>query len=163
MGKKVADMEEIRIGYLLKQLKVALEQKRKENMDDLDITPSQCFMLRYLLTQDGSRMYASDIYKALGISRVSVSVILNGLCKKGYLTMEDDFWDERRKKISLTKKAYETQEEIGRVLKKREEQMCEGISQEDIKLFEAVLNRMILNLKKKNGDLEEMRQDKGKL
>lgn len=156
-------MEEIRIGYLLKQLKVALEQNRKENMDGLDITPSQCFMLRYLLTQDGSRMYASDIYKALGISRVSVSVTLNGLCKKGYLTMEDDFWDERRKKISLTKKAYETQEEIGRVLKKREEQMCEGISQEELKLFEAVLNRMILNLKKKNGDLEEMRQDKGKL
>lgn len=153
-------MDEIRIGCLLKQMKVALEQNRKENMDDLDITPSQCFMLRYLLTLDRSEMYAADIFKRLGISRVSVSVILKGLRQKGYLTMEEDFRDERRKKISLTKKAYEAQGEIERVLKEREDCLCEGIPQEDLKLFEDVLNRMILNLKKKNSESEEKRYDK---
>lgn len=153
-------MDEIRIGCLLKQLKVVLEQYRKENMDDLDITPSQCFMLRYLMTLDCSSTCAADIFKALGISRVSVSVNLNNLQKKGYLTMEGDFRYERRKKISLTKKAYEMQEEIGRVLKRREDCLCEGISQEDLNLFEDVLNRMILNLKRKNSESEVKQYDK---
>lgn len=153
-------MDEIRIGCLLKQLKVALEQYRKENMDDLDITPSQCFMLRYLMTLDCSRTCAADIFKVLGISRVSVSVNLNNLRKKGYLTMEEDFRDERRKRITLTKKAWQMQGEIERILKKREDCLCEGIPQEDLKLFEDVLNRMILNLKKKSSESEVKQYDK---
>lgn len=43
-------MDEIRIGCLFKQVKAALDQYGKENMEELDITPSQCFMISYLLS-----------------------------------------------------------------------------------------------------------------
>lgn len=147
-------MDEIRIGCLLKQIKAALDQYGKENMEELDITPSQCFMINYLLSVETSDLCATDIYENLGISRAAVSVLLKSLREKEYLTMEGDCQDDRRKKIFLTKKAHEMSRQIEKSLKKREECLCRGISEEELEQLEKILLRMIFNLKQKGNKIE---------
>lgn len=150
-------MEEIRINHLLKQLKAALEQYERYHVQDLDITSGQCIMLNYLLSQKSEVLYATDIHMAFGISKATVSAILKSLRKKGYLVMEGDGKDDRRKRLVLTEKAYGMQQEIETVLRKRGEDMCEGISRQELKATEQVLCRMLSNLRRKTNDSKEER------
>lgn len=147
-------MDEIRISCLLKQVKAALDRYGKENMEGLDITPSQCFMISYLLSVEKTDLYATDIYENLGISKASVSVLLKNLRKKNYLILEEDGQDDRRKKIILTEKAHEMSAQIEKSLKKREECLCRGISGEELGQLEKILLRMISNLKQKGNSID---------
>lgn len=148
-------MEEIRINRLFKQLKAALEQYERYTIQDLDITSGQCIMLDYLLSQESEALYATDIHTAFGISKATISNILKSLRKKGYLVMEGDGQDDRRKRLVLTEKAYEMRQEINAVLRKRGEDMCKGIPRQELMITEQVLCRMLSNLKQKTSDSKE--------
>lgn len=145
-------MEEFRINYLLKQLKAASEQYERSNAQGIDLTSGQCILLNYLLSQKSQELYAKDIHQTFGISKATVSTILKSLKKKGYLIMEEDAQDDRKKKLVLTKKAYEMGRQAEEFLRKRGEDMCRGISKQEQELTEQVLCRMLSNLKEKTGN-----------
>ena len=153
--QEVENMEEIRINCLLKQIKAALEQYERSNAKNLGITSGQCIMLNHLLSQDSKALYAKDIQKAFGISKATISTILKSLKKKGYLNTEGDIADDRKKRLVLTEKADEKQQEVEDFLKKRGEDMCRGISRQELQLTEQVLCRMLLNLKQTSADRME--------
>jgi len=153
-------VEEIRMNHLLKQLKAASEQYDRYHVQDLGITCGQCIMLHYLLSQKPRVLYATDIHMTLGISKATISAILKSLKKKGYLIMEEDARDDRRKRLVLTEKALEMQPEIEAALRKRGESMCKGISKEELMITEQVLCRMLENLKQKTSDRRISRYDK---
>ncbi|MDO4326253.1 MAG: MarR family transcriptional regulator [bacterium] len=148
-------MEEIRMNCLLKQIKAALEQYERSNPQEMDMTIGQCIMLNYLLNQDSRDLYATDIHVIFGISKATVSTILKSLKKKGYLLMEEDMQDDRRKRLVLTEKAYEMQQNVEEALRKRGEDMCRGISRQELEMTEQVLCRMLLNLRNKNSENKE--------
>lgn len=152
------NVEEFRIDYLLKQLKAALEHYERSNIQELDITSGQCIMLHYMFSQGDEDLYATDIHAAFGISRATISTILKSLKKKGYLVMEGDALDDRKKRLILTQKAYEKHEEVEELLRKRGEDMCRGISKQELQTTEQVLCRMLSNLKKGTSDDKEEEQ-----
>ena len=55
--------------------------------------------------------------------------------------------DDRKKRITLTAKAYRARETIESVLKRQMERLCSGLSGEELELFTYTLNRMISNIK----------------
>lgn len=105
------------------------------------------WILNYLFSCGERATYATDIHAECGISRAAISSMLKGLKKGGYIEMRAVSGDDRKKRITLTAKAYSARETIGSVLKRQMERLCSGLSGEELELFTYTLNRMISNIK----------------
>ena len=140
-------MYESNIIWLLKQLNISLDQYGREEMKSEDITPSQGWVLNYLFSCGEQATYATDIHAECGISRAAISSMLKGLKKGGYIEMRAVSGDDRKKRITLTAKAYRARETIESVLKRQMERLCSGLSGEELELCTYTLNRMISNIK----------------
>lgn len=140
-------MYEIRIDHQLRQLNAYLNQYGKERMKSLGITSAQNMLLIYFLTAQKEEYYPSEICEALGLTKATVSAMLKALQKSGYLKMYTDDRDERRKKVVLTNKTFEKQDEIKAYLKIRGACMFKGISAPELAGLEHTLDKMIQNLK----------------
>ena len=140
-------MYESNIIWLLKQLNISLDQYGREEMKSEDITPSQGWVLNYLFSCGERATYATDIHAECGISRAAISSMLKGRKKGGYIEMRAVSGDDRKKRITLTAKAYRARETIESVLTRQMERLCGGLSAEELELFTYTLNRMISNIK----------------
>lgn len=140
-------MDEIRIGCLLRQVNAGLIRYGKSSMEKLDLTPAQSMMLEHLLAQNKKEYCLTDICAETELSKATVSTMLKALRKRGYLVMEANSDDDRKKKIVLTQKAYETQGAVEESLKKRGDCIYNGISKSELENLEHTLNKMIFNLK----------------
>lgn len=140
-------MEEKNIVWLLKQLNLLVEQYAREHMRVRNITLAQWYMLNFLLLEDGNEIFATDIHLKFGISKASVSTVLKGMKQQGYLEMVGDPRDDRRKKLILTEKAYSVREEVREDIRKQEESLCRGLSEEQREQLREYLGIMTVNLK----------------
>ncbi len=112
-----------------------------------DITPAQSFFLEYLLAQQQEEYFASQIYQEAGLSKATVSSILKGLKKEGYLTMEEVSEDERKKRIRLTPKAYGLSEPLKNHRAQITQVLCAGIGEGEMEIIQRGLERMSMNIK----------------
>ncbi len=131
---------------LLKRLNISLGIWNQERMDQVDITPAQSLMLGELLDRKEEKICSTDISFSTGFSKATISSVLKTLKKKGYLTMEDDQKDNRRKYIVLTKKAYEAEAVTKRLVSEGQERLCSGIPKDELKKTEEILRKMLANL-----------------
>lgn len=140
-------MHEIKIDYQLRQVNTYLIQYGKENMGNLDMTSAQSMVLAYLLLQKKEEYCLTEVCTELGLTKATVSVMLKALREKGYVKMDADPGDDRRKRILLTGRAYEAETEIENHLKKRGDRMFQGITVQELENLEKTLDKMIGNLK----------------
>lgn len=140
MGKRT-------IGCQLRQLNTALILYGKESMEGLGVTPAQGMLLDYLLLKKQEEYYMTDICTELNLAKATVSVMVKGLRNYGYLNITADPEDERKRKIVLSKKAFQVQEELEKRLEDSGERMFRGITEEEWKNLEKTLDKMIINLK----------------
>lgn len=140
-------MENDNILWLIKQLNISLDQYGKEDMKSADITRSQSFFLSHLLSKNSRSLYATSLHVESGISKAAISSTLKALKQNGYIIMEADPEDDRKKQIILTEKAYEEERQIQAHLDRQQACLCEGISQHDLRILKNSLNKMISNLK----------------
>ena len=140
-------MSEKRIVLLLKQLNISLDQYGREMMRQGDTTPSQTFMLDHLMSGGPRKLYATNIHAELGISKAAISTLLKSLKKKGYLDMEADPGDDRRKRIILTEKACEAGKRVEKDLESQWTRLCEGFTRQELTMTENILERMLTNIR----------------
>ena len=72
--------------WILKQLHLSPEQGGKNQMRDMDLSPTQGILLYYLLANKEQDVYGMDLHAVLGLSKSSVSSTLKALKEKGYIT-----------------------------------------------------------------------------
>lgn len=149
-------MYEVKIGSQLKQLNAYLILYGKESMEGLDMTSAQSMLLDYLLSNRKKEYHLKDICSELGLAKATVSVMLKALRENGYLEMAADPEDDRKRKIVLSHKAFDIQEELEKRLKNRGDCMFRGITEQELKNFESTLDRMITNLKEKTEKEEKV-------
>lgn len=140
-------MQGIRIDHQLRQLNTYLNQYGKEHMKSLHMTSAQNMLLVYLLSEKKEKYCLTEISAELGLTKATVSAMLKALKKNGYLEISADHADERKKKIVLTDRALEKEEEIKECLRIRTERMLEGITDRELQSLEEILDKMIKNLK----------------
>lgn len=107
--------------------------------------PPQGQILAFLYSRPN--MSAADIQDALRISKSTVSEALSGLVNLGlieYVTSEED---RREKRIVETEKGKRHQEEAWKVFKRCEEDLRQGLSDEDVKTLRKALTKIIENAK----------------
>ena len=126
-----------------------IDQKLQE--DNILLSSSQSFTL-LLLIKNGGRMYQRDLEKESRVRRSSISSLIKNLEDNGYIERVDVDGDKRKKEVIITEKGIEAETCVKETIKSLETKLVDGISKEELDIWEKVSLKMICNLEggKKN-------------
>ena len=113
-----------------------------------EITCKQFFLLACMNLYPDEAPTANELAETMGCSRQNVKEILNGLCKKELVHLEQDENDRRKQRIYLTEKQKKVSEKYHQREMEFIELLYSGISDEEIKSVYKIISRMENNLKK---------------
>lgn len=113
---------------------------------DSPLTCIQGLVLHYIIVESEHRdIFPKDLEEFLEIKGSSVTSLINNLERGGYLRRESLASDGRYKKLVLTEKTREMQEDILKRVYDYMRNMFSGIPKEDLIIFESVILRMAKN------------------
>lgn len=90
----------------------------------------------------------SLLSREAGFSKATVCAILKKLRKAGFVHMQMDDTDNRRKEITLTQRAREIEDSVTQYISALDHTLCAGISPEDLETTEKSLQVILQNAKK---------------
>lgn len=131
----------------VRQISAFMDNHCRKFTERGDLTPAQCFCIVYIYENDTGDFISADLCSILGTSRASVSLLLKGLKKKGYLRMSSVKDDDRKKRLTLTQKGVDFAEFMKEDSNEIESVMYKGLSPEDISVTANSLKIMLCNLK----------------
>jgi len=126
-------------------------QKIKMNVDSkliqYDITNQQARVVGFIgeKQEEGIIVYQKDIESYLDITGASVSNLLRGLEKKGFIKRMRSASDDRAKEISLTLKGRELIDTFNSVFSETENKIVQGMTKEQKELFLELLKMVVDN------------------
>lgn len=112
------------------------------------LTEMQSRVIGFLFMNREREIFQKDIEKEFSIRRATVSVLLQSMEVKKLIRRESVPRDARLKKVLLTPQAEEMAAMANRELRRFEEALREGISDEDLKTFFRVTERIRSNIEK---------------
>lgn len=140
-----------RILWLIREVEISMRRYGNRRLrQEGNISYMQKLILEYLAARGEKKVCASDIRAELDIPKASLSDNLKALCRKGYLKMETSPEDERRKWIALTDRIDENERYMERSLEEDQTFICRGISDDDQRILERALGKMLENLREEN-------------
>lgn len=142
-------MEEKRITFQIKTVGHLIKREfdnsaTKKNADNL--TGTHGWIIGYLYHNKDKNIYQKDLEEKFSIRRATVSGIIKLMEKNGLIEKIGDETDKRLKKLVLTPKAIDIHNSVMEDLKKIEEQLQKGLSQEEIDNFFLVMEKMKKNM-----------------
>lgn len=102
--------------------------------------------MRYLYENQEKEIYQRDIEKQFGLCRSSVTNAIQIMEKKGYLKREAVEQDARLKKVMLTEKGIHAHQTIVSLIDRINEEIVEGITEEELEVFFCVIDKLEKNL-----------------
>lgn len=155
-------MKKEKVLYQIKSLdKLIFREFIKEDFNNSEVssppTPTQMMILEYVLKHDNEDVYQKDLENVLNLRRATVSGVLQTMEKHKLIERIIDKEDARIKKIVImdqAKKIFSMKEKLFYEL---EESVREGITEDELENFFAVINKMKQNLIKYT--LEKKRKD----
>lgn len=141
--------------HLLKILHIQIEERANTVVEQYNLTAAQSDILGYILENRNSRPNSTTIHKQLHLSRATVSALVKKLRAKGFLEFEENPSDDRQKQIIVTEKAKQVEKALECKFEKMQESLFWNISKQEIESMENILERMLENLQRKNGEENE--------
>lgn len=133
---------------LFKEMRSALPKPPNKEMRLDNI--SQWMVLHYLFENREEEITQKDIENAIHRSRATVSGIIDTLEKRGMVIRNISKTDKRKKVITLCPKVLENCSMARRRFEEAELVLLKGIPNEDLEVFDRVIEQMIQNLKEEN-------------
>ena len=109
---------------------------RKSGVDE--VTMMHGWIIRYLYENREQDIFQKDIEQRFAVGRSTVTNLIQLMEKKGFVKRESVKQDARLKKVILTED----------IVEHIEEELSEGISEEELHIFYKVLDRINQNVKK---------------
>lgn len=138
-------------GRQFKRIHNAMEYRFNSVIARYDLTTAQVDMLILLFRNKGTPMCQKDIEARLGLKNPTVTGILKRLEAKGFIKRVPLESDKRFNQITPTPHAWEMDSAILDSIRKSDEQMLYGFSDEERAQLDNFLNRIIENLTEKGG------------
>ena len=127
-----------RILWLIREVEISMRRYGNRRLrQEGNISFMQKLILEYLVSRGEKKVCASDIRAELDIPKASLSDNLKKLCRKGYLKMEISRIDENERYME-------------RSLEEDQTFICRGISDDDQRILERALGKMLENLREEN-------------
>ena len=126
------------IGYEVRTLdnllfRMLLAYSAKAGMDEL--TMMHGWIIRYLYENREQDIFQKDIEQRFAVGRSTVTNLIQLMEKKGFVKRESVKQDARLKKVILTEKGIASQESFEDIVEHIEEELSEGISEEELHIF----------------------------
>lgn len=102
--------------------------------------------LHFILAHEDSDIFQKDIEEEFGLRPPSASALIKKLEQNGLIKREAVDFDGRYKKITASDKALKNKETVINGVEALEERLLDGISEDEIKEWVAITNKMINNL-----------------
>lgn len=125
-------------------------RKRLENIIDVSRTLKNCTqaqIITFLINNKDKCIYQKDICDALKLKKSSITEQLDYLQTKEIIERIVDKRDKRKNRIRLTEQSLERIKEIDKTINEFNVGLFKGISQEELKCFNLVLDKIEKNMK----------------
>ena len=99
-----------------------------------------------------------DIEKELNITKSVASNLVKRMVQNGLVELEASPSDKRAKFVRLTDKARSQMKQVKAFFERIDKQLMEDIDEDELLIFEKVLNQLQENIKRVGGDNEEISQ-----
>ncbi len=139
------------VGPRIKRISNALDRKRTLDMEDMELTSSQSFVLGYLTRHAGEPVTPGELGRHFDLSQPTVTGILQRLEAKGFIRYAEDSGDRRKKRICVTEKAQEIHQQVVLRFRETERLITQGMSERETKELLALLDRVIENIGRVDG------------
>jgi len=138
------DNEEL--GLILKRIFHEMKKNADRNMKDFELTMSQFMILDYIGSFPPGQASQRDIEHHFKLKHPTVSGILKRLERNGFVTFAVNEDDRRIKDVALTGKIKTVKERICVSKDQIDEKMVTGLSEEEVEVLKALLNRVLNNI-----------------
>lgn len=137
---------------------VGFDEKRIEEIKkNKVITPTQMYIISYILKSPEGEVEQKDLEKVLNLRRATVSGVLHTMEKNDLIVRITNELDTRKKKIRLNSKAEEIFCENRKNFEKLEKIVRRDIEEEDLEVFFRVVEKMKQNIKSNENILKKGR------
>ena len=144
-------LSELAVSPRIKRISNALERKRTLDLEEMDLTSSQAFVLGYLIRYREENVTPGDICRHFDLSHPTVTGILQRLENKGFITYAEDNSDRRKKKICVTDKAKDVHQNAMACCQETESLVTGSMSEEELRTLVGLLDRVIANIGQVDG------------
>lgn len=135
---------------------VGFDEKRIEEIKkNKVITPTQMYIISYILKSPEGEVEQKDLEKVLNLRRATVSGVLHTMEKNDLIVRITNELDTRKKKIRLNSKAEEIFCENRKNFEKLEKIVRRDIEEEDLEVFFRVVEKMKQNIKRNENILKK--------
>lgn len=134
-------------GHNVNQLARSFTKKLNEKISPLGLYSSQWGIVLYLYKH--KQCTQIELCKYIGVEAPTVTRTLTRMEEMG-LVIRTDGKDKRERNIELTEKAYEMYPQWYQAAKSIELEAVDDIRKEELEIFNKVLDKMMMNLNKKN-------------
>jgi DNA-binding MarR family transcriptional regulator len=117
------------------------EIKKKHNLKKVDIE------VLFFLSKCGNENTPTDITKRLNLNRGHVSQAIDVLLKKKLIAAVADEKDRRCVHYTITTGAVSVIDEIANVKKRLDEQVLQGITEEELSMYKKISDKMLRNIR----------------
>lgn len=130
---------EDRLIYIISKVfhKLIINLQRAFSEAEVEVTPVQAMLLFYLQKKDGSSL--TEISSGLMLENPTVTGLIDRLEKLGYVKRADHPNDRRVFLVHITEKGKTVANKALPIVKRLNEQIKEGYSNEDIEAFKKIL------------------------
>lgn len=117
-------------------------------------------VLRFLDSREKNQdlVLIKDIEQELNISKSVASNLVKRMVQNGLVELEVSPVDKRAKFVRLTDKSRSQMQEIKAFFKRIDKQLLAGVDEDELLIFEKVLNQLQENIKRIGGENEEISQ-----
>lgn len=149
MGRAMRKMEKP-VEVILRggQFKQFTEQELSELRKKYNLKRIELEVLQFL-SVCGDCNTVADIHEYLNANKGHISQAVFCLCKRGYVSSEQDKRDRRYVHYTLTEEGERLAQETSDIWKKIREEMFEGVSEEELDCFKRVSQRIAENISKR--------------
>ena len=141
------------IGFAVRMLSNAIKRDVEKAHTKLKIEHPKGvdgWAINYFYENRGKDVFQKDFEEKFSIRRSTASRMLKNMEQKGFIKRESVEFDARLKKITLTEKAEKQHKLILESIKKREERLRNGLSEQEVKIFLELLKRITHNMEEQN-------------
>lgn len=134
------------LGMEIRKLSNCMRHAAPRFCDDEDVTAVNGRIIMYLYHHREEDIFQKDIENEFSIRRSTSSSIISLMEKKGYIERVFVAHDARLKKLVLTDKALQLCDIIHTNTMEFEKNIRNGISEEELKIFYSVLDKIVDNI-----------------
>jgi DNA-binding MarR family transcriptional regulator len=143
------DQDDLPLGHWIKRAYLSLSGYVNERLRPHDLTFSQWQVLSFVARRDGGVTTQKELQSWLKVEAATLTGVVDGLERRGWLTREESTDDRRVRRLALTAAGRRVYESVSPWLSEEVQQrVLEGLSPGQVAVAREVLQRVVENLER---------------